>query len=126
VSVATALPHLDGGKIRMLTVFDTRRHARAPAIPAITEVLPQYAPARTWIGFLAPANLPPPIAGRLNTEIVRILKSPDVVEILGKSGLEVIANPQSEFAGMIVQDARLWDEAAVMAGLIPADAVSSP
>jgi tripartite-type tricarboxylate transporter receptor subunit TctC len=126
VSVATALPHLDGGKVRMLTVFDTKRHARAPAVPTITEVLPNYTPGRAWIGFLAPANLPAPIAARLNSEIVRILKSPDVVEILGKSGLEVIANTQSDFAAMIVQDARLWDEAAVMAGLVPAETVSSP
>jgi tripartite-type tricarboxylate transporter receptor subunit TctC len=126
VSVATALPHLDGGKIRMLTVFDARRHTRAPTVPAITEVLPKYNAARTWIGFIAPANVPEPIAERLNSEIVRILKSPDVVELLGKSGLEVIANPRSEFADMIVQDARLWDEAAVMAGLIPAEAISSP
>ena len=126
VSVATALPHLDGGKIRMLTVFDSKRHARAPAVPTITEVLPAYTPRHTWIGFLAPANVPAPIAARLNTEIARILKSPDVVAILGKSGLEVIANTQSDFTAMIVQDARLWDEAAAMAGLVPADAVSSP
>ena len=74
----------------------------------------------------ASPNLPAPIAARLNSEIVRILKSPDVVEILGQSGLEVIANAQSDFAAMIEQDAKLWDEAAVMAGLVPAEAVSSP
>ena len=70
--------------------------------------------------------MPAPISARLNSEIGRILKSPDVVAILGKSGLEVIANPQSDFSAMIVQDARLWDEAAVMAGLVPVEAVSSP
>jgi tripartite-type tricarboxylate transporter receptor subunit TctC len=110
----------------MLTVFDTKRHTRAPAVPTITEVLPAYTPGRAWIGFLAPPNLPAPVAARLNSEIVRILKSPDVVEILGQSGLEVIANAQSDFAAMIVQDARIWDEAAVMADLVPAGALSAP
>lgn len=126
VSVATALPHLAGGKVRLLTVFDTKRHPRAPDVPTITEVVPAMTPGRAWIGFLAPPGLPPPIAARLHGEIVRILRSPDVVAILGKSGLDVIANEQSDFAAMIEQDSRIWDEAAVMAGLVPATAVRSP
>jgi tripartite-type tricarboxylate transporter receptor subunit TctC len=118
VSVAIAVPHL-GGKVRLMTIFDTKRDPNLPEVPAITEVVPNYEPGRTWVGILAPPYLPEPIAARLNSEIVRILKSPDVVATLGKSGLEIVANSREEFSEMIRRDAKIWDEAAVMAGLAP-------
>jgi tripartite-type tricarboxylate transporter receptor subunit TctC len=118
VSLATALQHMQSGEVRLLTVFDHKRYGKAPDVPTITQVLPDYQPGAAWIGFLAPPDLPGPIAARLNSEIVRILKSEDVLKVLGENGLEVIANTPAEFATMIRQDARIWDEAAAIAGLI--------
>ena len=68
------------GDVRLLTVFDTKRYAKAPDVPTITEVLPAYQPGRAWVGFLAPRDLPAAITTRLHDEIVRILKSPEVLE----------------------------------------------
>jgi tripartite-type tricarboxylate transporter receptor subunit TctC len=118
VTLATALPHLQSGRIRLLTVFDTKRYSKVPDVPAITEVLPDYHPGRTWVGFIGPPGLPPAITGKLNTEIVRALNSPDVVRVLEQDGLEVIANTPAEFAAMIREDTKIWDEAAAVAGLI--------
>jgi tripartite-type tricarboxylate transporter receptor subunit TctC len=118
VSLATALPQLANNQVRLLTVFDTKRYAKAPDVPAITEVLPQFEPGRTWIGFVAPRNLPGPIIARLHDEIVKILRMPEVVRILEENGLEIIANEPNEFATMIREDSKIWVEAAVIAGLI--------
>jgi len=118
VSLATALQHVQSGQVRLLTVFDHKRYAKAPEVPTITQVLPNYQPGSAWIGFLAPPELPGALATRLNREIVRILKSDEVRKVLGENGLDIIANTPVEFAAMIRQDARIWDEAAVMAGLI--------
>jgi tripartite-type tricarboxylate transporter receptor subunit TctC len=118
VSLATALPHLQGGRVRLLAVFDRKRSAKAPDVPAITEVLPSYQPARAWIGFLAPPDLPATLAMRLHKEIVGILHMPDVITVLGESGLEIIGNTPAEFAVMIREDAKIWDEAAAIAGLV--------
>jgi tripartite-type tricarboxylate transporter receptor subunit TctC len=118
VSLATAVQHIQSGRVRLLTVFDTKRYAKAPEVPTITEVLPRYQPGRAWVGFIGPAGLPPAIISRLHGEIVRTLTSPDVIQVLGENGLQVIANTSSEFSVMIREDARIWDEAAVMAGLI--------
>jgi tripartite-type tricarboxylate transporter receptor subunit TctC len=118
VSLATALPHIQSGRVRLLTVFDTKRYGKAPDVPTIAEVLPAYQPGRAWVGFLGPRGLPPAITARLHDEIVRILRSPEASDVLGKNGLEVIANQPSEFAVMIREDAKIWDEAATMAGLL--------
>src|SRR4051812_15143957 len=120
VSLATALQHIHTGRVRLLTVFDTKRYAKVPEVPTIAEVLPNYQPGRAWVGFLGPRDLPAAINTRLHDEIVRILRSPESLNVLGENGLEVIANEPPEFAIMIREDARIWDEAAAMAGLLPA------
>jgi tripartite-type tricarboxylate transporter receptor subunit TctC len=82
-------------------------------------VLPNFVPGRTWIGFVAPRDLPSAIQTRLNSEIVRILHTDDVLQILSQNGLEPVANSPSEFTVMIREDAKIWDEAADIAGLVP-------
>jgi tripartite-type tricarboxylate transporter receptor subunit TctC len=118
VSLSTAMPSVAAGKVRLLTVIDTERYARAPDVPTITEVVPKYEPGRTWIGFLAPPGVPDAVAERLNKEIVRVLKSPDVDKVFDKLGLKAIANSRADFATMIRQAAKTWHEAAVLAGVI--------
>jgi tripartite-type tricarboxylate transporter receptor subunit TctC len=118
VSLATALPHIQSGQLRLLTVFDTKRYARLPDVPTIAEEMPGFVPGRTWIGLLGPPELPAAITARLHDEVVRILNSADVRNVLGDNGLETIANTPSEFAAMIEEDAKIWDAAAASAGLL--------
>jgi tripartite-type tricarboxylate transporter receptor subunit TctC len=118
VSLAAALPHIQGGQLRLLTVFDTRRYAKLPDVPIVSEELPGFEPGRAWIGFLGPRDLPAAITARLHEEIVRIIKSAEVQQVLGDNGLVTIANTPAEFAAMIRQDAKIWDAAAVSAGLV--------
>jgi tripartite-type tricarboxylate transporter receptor subunit TctC len=117
ISLSAALSQVESGKIRALTLFDAQRHAKLPDVPIITEVVPSFELARSWVGFMAPPDLPPAITARLHGEIVRILKSPEVARTLGENGLEVVANTPSEFAAIIRRDAKLWEDAAAAAGL---------
>jgi tripartite-type tricarboxylate transporter receptor subunit TctC len=118
ISLSATLPHIQSGQIRALTLFDTKRHAKLTDVPIITEVVPNFELARSWVGFMAPPDLPPPITARLHGEIVRILNSAEIIQTLGASGLEVVANTPSEFAAIIRRDTRLWEEAAAAAGLV--------
>lgn len=118
VSLATALQHVHGGAVRVLTIFDHKRYARLPDVPTIAEVLPSFEPGRAWVGVLGPAELPPEITKRLHVAIVEALHSSDVLQVLGENGLDVIANTPAEFATMIRRDTDIWDEAAALAGLI--------
>jgi tripartite-type tricarboxylate transporter receptor subunit TctC len=118
VSLAAALPHIQSGHIRLLTVFDTKRYAKLPDVPAIVEQVPSFAPGRAWIGLIGPRDLPAAITARLNREIVQILKLPEVQQVLADNGLEIIANTPAEFAAMIKEDARIWNAAAASAGLV--------
>jgi tripartite-type tricarboxylate transporter receptor subunit TctC len=118
VSLAAALPHIQSGPLRLLTVFDTKRYAKLPDVPTVAEEMSDFVLGRTWIGLLGPPNLPAPTTARLHEEVVRILNSADVQQVLGENGLESIANSPAEFAAMIKEDAKLWDAAAADAGLL--------
>jgi tripartite-type tricarboxylate transporter receptor subunit TctC len=118
VSLAAALPHIESGRLRLLTVFDSKRYAKLREVPAVTEQVPSFEPGRAWIGFVGPRDLPGPITARLNQEIVRIIRTPEVERLLADDGLEAIANSPAEFAAMIRQDTKIWDAAAISAGLV--------
>jgi tripartite-type tricarboxylate transporter receptor subunit TctC len=118
VSLAAALPHIEAGRLRLLTVFDSKRYAKLPEVPTVTEQVSGFEPGRAWIGFVGPRDLPEPIIARLNQEIVRIIRSPDVERVLADDGLQAIANAPAEFAAMIRQDTKIWDAAAISAGLV--------
>jgi len=121
ISLAAALPQVQSGQIRVLALFDTKRYPSLPNVPIINEVLPQFELARSWVGFMGPPDLPPVITARLHDEIARILKSSDVTHTLDQNGLEVVANTPAEFAAIIKRDTKLWEDAAVAAGLISAE-----
>jgi tripartite-type tricarboxylate transporter receptor subunit TctC len=118
VSLAAALPHIQSGQLRVLTVFDTKRYAKLPDVPIVSEQVQGYVPGRAWLGLMGPRDLPAAITARLNAEIARIINSAEVQQVLGDNGLESITNTPADFAAMIREDARIWDAAAASAGLI--------
>src|SRR5262249_6928648 len=61
LSLAAALPHIQGGRLRLLTVFDRKRYGKLPDVPAVTEQVAGFEPGRAWIGFVGPRELPEPI-----------------------------------------------------------------
>jgi len=120
LSLAPALQYVDSGRLRALTVFDTVRYARLPNVPIASEDVPSFEGGRTWVGFFAPARLPLPILTRLHDEIVRIINAPDLQQVWSANGLVPLTGTPAEFAAMIRKDTKLWDEAAISAGLIAA------
>jgi tripartite-type tricarboxylate transporter receptor subunit TctC len=118
ISLSAALPQVQAGQIRALTMFDSNRYPTLPDVPVITEVLPRFELARSWVGFMGPSDLPPAITARLHDEIARILTSPEALHTLGDNGLEVVANTPAEFAAIIRRDSKIWEEAALTAGLV--------
>jgi tripartite-type tricarboxylate transporter receptor subunit TctC len=120
LSFTPALPFIQKGELRVLTVFDAARYSKLPDVPAISELIAGFPPARTWLGYFGPAGLPPAITARLHREIVAIIATAEVRRFFSDNGLEVIVNTPSEFGVMLRAETRMWDEAAAAAGLIAA------
>jgi tripartite-type tricarboxylate transporter receptor subunit TctC len=102
------VPHIKAGKLRALAVTGTQRSKLMPELPTIAEGgLPGYA-ASGWYGFVVPAAVPKDIVARLNTDITRILRMPDVVERLSGQGAEPVGGSAEQFGAFIRSEIEKW------------------
>ena len=73
----------------------------------------------TWYGLLAPAGTPADIVNKLNTEVVAILKSPEMNERLSREGADPVGNSSAEFAKYIQAEIEKWRKVIRAAGIQP-------
>jgi tripartite-type tricarboxylate transporter receptor subunit TctC len=101
-------PHVQSGKLKALAVGQGKRLSRMPDIPTTAEAgLPGYEFA-SYFGLLAPTGIPADVVRRLNAEIVKALLAPDIVESLGKMGLEPYPTTPEQYGALIEQDLAKW------------------
>jgi len=102
-SIATATPHVKSERVRMLAVTNPTRVALWSDVPAAAEAVPGYE-SRGWFGYVAPAGTPRDIVLRLNMEINRAIREPDVSEKLVNAGLTIVTESPEYFAEYLKRD----------------------
>lgn len=103
-----ALPFVKSGKLRALAVTTARRFSAVPEVPTAMEAgLPGFE-VDNWHGILAPAGTPKLVVRKLNAEIVRLLKLPEVKDAFGKQGAEATGSTPEEFAVYIRAELKKW------------------
>ena len=117
-SLVSVQQQIRGGKVRALGVTDATRYRGLPDIPTVGETLPGFE-ITSWLGFFGPAGLPRPIVARLNDEIVKSLKKPDVYQKLEATGLEVVGNTPEQFAAIVKRDIETRGALVKAAGIKP-------
>ena len=106
--LAAAAPYVKTGRLKILAVANATRSPAMPDVPSVAESgLPGFE-VPSWFGVLAPAGTPAPIVNRLNAEMVKILRAPDVKERLAADGAEVVANTPEQFAAYIRAEITKW------------------
>jgi tripartite-type tricarboxylate transporter receptor subunit TctC len=117
-TVTPVLPHIKAGKLRALAVTTARRSSALPEVPTLDEAGLKGFAIGTWFGVLAPAATPKEIVARLNTELVRIIQSPDFRKRMAEIGAEPIGNTPEQMAAQIRSEtdkfARLVKDAKVV------------
>ena len=107
-NVLSSLPHVKAGRLRALGVTTAKRSVVLPDLATIAESgVPGYENS-TWHGWLAPAGTPPAILNRLNAELVRSTRSPDVVERLAPDGGEPVGSTPEQFSRHISEELARW------------------
>ena len=97
-NMPSSLPLVREGKLRALGVTSLTRSPAAPDIPTIAEQgLPGFE-AVSWFGMFAPAATPKPVVDKIQAEIQRILKSPEIAKKLTDIGLEPVGSSADELA----------------------------
>jgi tripartite-type tricarboxylate transporter receptor subunit TctC len=106
-----AAPHVRSGKLRALAVTSTKRLPSFPDVPTVSETLPGFE-AVSWGGVMVPAGTPQPIINRLNTEILNILKMPDIAEKLNGLGAEIVGSSPQQFDAYVKSEIAKWGKVA--------------
>jgi hypothetical protein len=107
-TLPVGLPHVKTGKLRGIAVTSLHRSTSAPEYPSIAESgIPGFESA-PWIAMYAPAALPPSIVSKLNTDVVRALQFPDVLDRLVQQGIDRVGNSQEQASAYLRAEMTKW------------------
>jgi tripartite-type tricarboxylate transporter receptor subunit TctC len=108
VGTPIVIPHMKAGRLKALAVTTAQRSAHLPEVPTMAEAgVPGYE-ALLWVGLLAPAGTPPEIISRLNAEITKLVRQPDVLELFAKAGIDPAPNTPAEFGAYLKVEFDKW------------------
>ena len=103
-TVASVIAHIRSGRLRPLGVSLASRSGTLPGVPTIAESgVPGYEMS-PWIGVFAPAGTPKPVIDRLNAEINKVLRLPEVAQYLSGQALDPWTSTPEEFGARLVAD----------------------
>jgi tripartite-type tricarboxylate transporter receptor subunit TctC len=105
--IQAAQAQVRGGRLRGLAVTSPKRIGALPELPAVAEALPGFEVVG-WYGVIGPAKMPDAIVARLNSELIRILNSPDVRERIVLDGSEPVGNTPDAFRQFMLADTAKW------------------
>jgi tripartite-type tricarboxylate transporter receptor subunit TctC len=115
--MTAALAHIKSGRIPAIAVTTRDRFALLPAVPTVAESgLPGYE-CSSWFGMVGPAGIPKPVVAKLNETINRVLKTPEVRDLLTTQGLAAVGGSAEEFAATISTELVKWKKLVVSTGL---------
>ena len=115
----SAIPHVRAGRLKGLAVTSAARTRAAPELPTVSESGYPGFEVTGWFGVLAPAHTPRAIVAKLNDEIVRILRLPEVEQRLIAQAADPVASEPEAFAGHIAAETRKWAQVIKQAGIRP-------
>jgi len=114
-----AMPLLQGGKLKAIAVTTSTRMQALPAVPTLAESgLPGFESIAAQ-GVFAPAGTPPEVITRLNTEIARIIRLPDVRARWAQLGAEPVNNTPAQFSTWLDSESVKWTKVVKDSGAKP-------
>ena len=113
----SAMGPLKGGKIRALAVMSAKRHRAWPDLPTMAESGVPDMEVVLWTGVFLPVATPMPIVRRLQEEIARVVRLPEIRERLGAMAIEASGNTSEEFGRIVASDIAKWTAVAKAANI---------
>ncbi|MDM0079547.1 tripartite tricarboxylate transporter substrate binding protein [Variovorax sp. J31P179] len=103
-TLTPVVQHIKGGKLRALAVTTAKRSSTLPDVPTLAESGLKDFDQGTWFGILAPAATPKDIVERLNTELVKIIQSPEFGKRMAEIGAEPVGDTPARMGAQIRSD----------------------
>jgi len=117
MNILQSLQLVKNGKLRALGVTTPQRSPIAPEIPAIAEAGLKGYDMTNWYGLLVPAATPRAALAKLNAEVARILKLPELKSRLADDGMVVVASSPEQFAEFLARETAKFTKVIEAAGI---------
>ena len=108
---------LRGGQIRALAVTAATRHPGYPDVPTLAEAGIPDLEVSLWTGFFVPSGTPPSIVKRLQDEVQRVVRLPDIRERLNGLGVDPAGSSSEELGRRVAADIERWTAVAKAANI---------
>ena len=102
------IPHVKAGRLKALAVTTAQRSAQMPDVPTVAEAGVPGFESLSWVGLIAPTGTPPEIIAKLHDEIAKLLRLPDVQQLLASSGMEATPTTPEEFGAYLKSEYDKW------------------
>ncbi|HYD62198.1 MAG TPA: tripartite tricarboxylate transporter substrate binding protein [Noviherbaspirillum sp.] len=109
-SVSSAKPHIDSGRLRALAVTTTKRSSVLPNVPTLNEAGLKGYELNGWYAVFVPAKTPRAVVDKLNEEITKAIKHPDVAKRFAQLGAEPGGSSPEELAKYLGSEIKRWSE----------------
>jgi tripartite-type tricarboxylate transporter receptor subunit TctC len=117
LSIASGMPHIQGGKVRGLAVTSATRSPALPDVPTVAESGFPGFEANGWLGILVPNGTPPEVIAKLNGEIAKVMQSPEMKKQLLAQGVEARVSTPEQFGALIRSESVKWGKIIADAGI---------
>jgi tripartite-type tricarboxylate transporter receptor subunit TctC len=107
-SVFVTKPHIDSGRMRPLAVTTSKRAPDLPQVPTVAESGFAGFDAPAWWAILAPAKTPPEILKRMNDEVNKALKNPEIAKKLDAQGIDIVGGSAESARVFIDRQIDTW------------------
>ena len=109
-TIFLAKPQIDAKMLVPLAVTSAKRSSRLPDVPTVAEQGVPGFESVAWWGVIAPAGTPPDIISRMNEELVKALKTPDVAEKLSAQGMEIVGSKPEALQAFLQSEIGRWSK----------------
>ncbi|MFJ5383806.1 Bug family tripartite tricarboxylate transporter substrate binding protein, partial [Cupriavidus sp. CER94] len=110
-------PHVQSGKLKLLAVSKRTRMALVGQTPTIAESGVPNFESGTWQGVMAPAGMPDALVQRINTELVKIIRTPEIRANLAGQGAEVVTMSPADTTKWFQAEEKRWAQVVKAAGV---------
>lgn len=119
VGMGPAIPHVKSGRLKALAITTPKRSPLLPELATMQEQGVKDFNTSIWFAFVAPTGTPKAALSKLNGELNRILKMPEVVDYLSKTGVELAPGTPAELTQFIKSEATKYRKIMQVSGTEP-------
>jgi tripartite-type tricarboxylate transporter receptor subunit TctC len=108
VDTGPAIPQITAGNIRALAVTSPTRLPNLPNVPTMAELGLPDIEFRYWAGVFAPTGTPAAVVKKLEAEIAKVLRLPEVVAQMAVNQVTATSSTSEELSKLLVNDLARW------------------